>query len=127
MTRDFALRLVDAMLALDLPSLAPMLADDVVWHLPPFAKLAPLRGRDAVLAFVQQAQARYYQAGTLRLQPELVVADADGATVLGMLRGRSVRGKDYENLYSFALRIAGGQVVEAWELLDSAHFLAQMR
>lgn len=127
MTREHALRFVDAMLAGDLASLAAMLAADVVWHLPPFAKRAPICGRDAVLIFVQDAQAAYYQAGTLRLEPALVVADSDGAVVLGTLRGRTIRGKDYENLYSFALRCAGEQVVEAWELLDSARFLEQMR
>lgn len=126
-TRELALRFVDVMLAGDLAALGAMLGDDVVWHLPPFAKLGPMRGRDAVLAFVRDAQAAYYEAGTLRLERDLVVADADGAVVLGTLRGRTKRGRDYENLYSFALRFAGGQVVEAWELLDSARFLELMR
>ena len=125
--RDFALRFIEAMLALDLPALGSMLADDVVWHLPPFAKRPPLRGRDAVVTFVQKAQAAYYQAGTLSLEPTMVIADSDSAAVLGTLRGRTVRGKDYENLYSFVFRIAGGRVTEAWELLDTAHLLAQMR
>ncbi|MFI5394952.1 MAG: nuclear transport factor 2 family protein [Candidatus Binatia bacterium] len=125
--REFALRFIEAMLALDLSTLASMLADDVVWHLPPFAKRPPLRGRDAVLTFVQDAQAAYYQAGTLSLEPTMVVADSDSAAVLGTLRGRTIRGRDYENTYSFVFRISGGRVIEAWELLDTAHLLAQMR
>ena len=92
MTRELALRFVDAMLALDLPALTSMLADDVLWHLPPFAKRPPLQGRDAVLTFVQQAQAAYYEPGTLSLEPEIVVADADSAAVLGTLRGTSQLG-----------------------------------
>lgn len=126
-TRELAVRFVDVMLAGDLTALAPMLADDVVWHLPPFAKRAPIRGRDAVLGFVRDAQAAYYVAGTLRLEPALLVADADGAALLGTLRARTKRGGDYANLYNFALRVAGGQVVEAWELLDSASFVEQLR
>ena len=125
--RDFALRFVAALLALDLPALTSMLAPDVVWHLPPFAKRPSLRGRDAVLTFVQDAQASYYQPGTLRLEPALVVADSESAAVLGTLRGRTIRGKDYENLYSFVFRIVDGRIVEAWELLDTAHLVAQMR
>lgn len=113
--RDFAVRFIEAMLALDLSALAPMLADDVVWHLPPFAKRPPLQGRDAVLTFVQDAQAAYYQPGSLSLEPTLVVADADSAAVLGTLRGRTIRGKAYENCYSFVFRIAGGRVIEAWD------------
>jgi ketosteroid isomerase-like protein len=127
MMRDFALRFIEALLALDLPALTSMLADDVLWHLPPFAKRPPLQGCDAVLTFVQQAQAAYYEPGTLSLEPEMVVADADSAAVLGTLRGRTIRGKAYENCYSFVFRIAGARVVEAWELLDTAHLLAQMR
>jgi len=126
-TREFALRFVDAMVAGDLATVASMLAQDVVWHLPPFAKRPPVCGRDAVLSFAREAQAAYYQAGTLRLEPALVVADADGAAVLGTLRGRTIRGKDYENLYTFGLRFAGGEVVEGWELVDSARFIEQMR
>ncbi len=125
--RDLALRFISALLALDLPALTSMLAPDVVWHLPPFAKRPPLQGRDAVLTFVQDAQAAYYEPGTLRLEPELVVADSESAAVLGTLRGRTIRGKDYENLYSFVFRVAGGRVIEAWELLDTAHLVAQMR
>ncbi|HEX7409356.1 MAG TPA: nuclear transport factor 2 family protein [Candidatus Binatia bacterium] len=127
MMRDFALRFIEALLALDLPALTSTLADDVLWHLPPFAKRPPLQGRDAVLTFVQQAQAAYYEPGTLSLEPEMVVADSDSAAVLGTLRGRTIRGKPYENCYSFVFRIADGRVVEAWELLDTAHLLAQMR
>jgi ketosteroid isomerase-like protein len=127
MTREFALRFVNAMVAGDLATVASMLAKDVVWHLPPFAKRPPVVGRDAVLNFAREAQATYYEVGTLRLEPALVVADSDGAVVLGTLRGRTIRGKDYENLYSFGLRFADGEVVEGWELVDSAHFLEQMR
>ncbi len=125
--REAALRFVETLLAGDLAALAPLLADEVVWHLPPFAKRAPVRGREAVLAFVREAQAAFYEPGTLRLEPAMVVADGEGAAVLGTMRGRTKRGRDYENLYGFTLRLAAGRVVEAWELLDSAHFLEQIR
>jgi ketosteroid isomerase-like protein len=88
--REFALRFIEALLALDVPALTAMLADDVLWHLPPFAKRPPLQGRDAVVTFVQKAQAAYYQPGTLSLEPAIVVADADSAAVVGTLQaGRS--------------------------------------
>lgn len=125
--RDLALRMIEAMLALDLTALGSMLADDVVWHMPPFAKRPAIRGRDGVLAFVQEAQGTYYQPGTLSLEPDLVVTDANAAAVLGTLRARTIHGKDYENRYSFFFRITAGKVVEAWELLDTAHLRRQMR
>jgi len=125
--REFVLRFIDAMLALDLTALASMLADDVVWNIPPFAKRPPIHGRDGVLAFVQDSQGTYYQPGTLTFEPDLVVADGNAAAVLGTLRARTIHGKDYENRYSFFFRMSGRTVVEAWELLDTAHLRRQMR
>jgi len=125
--RDFALRFIDAMLALDLAALASMLADDVVWHIPPFAKRPPVQGRDGVLTFVQDAQGTYYQPGTLSFEPDVVVADGSGAAVLGTLRARTIHGRPYDNRYSFFFRVSGGKVVEAWELLDTAHLRRQMQ
>ena len=125
--REFALRFIEAMLALDFPALAAMLADDIVWHIPPFANRPPIHGRDGVLTFVQDSQHAYYQAGTLSFEPDMVVADGAAAAVLGTLRARTVHGKEYENRYSFFFRVGGGKVVEAWELLDTAHLRRQMR
>ncbi|MFN8625819.1 MAG: nuclear transport factor 2 family protein [Candidatus Binatia bacterium] len=126
--REFALRLIDAMLALDLAALTSMLAAEVVWHVPPFAQRPPIHGRDGVLRFMQDSQSAYYQAGTLRFAPDIVIAEeANAAAVLGTLTARTIHGGAYENRYSFFFRLAGGGVVEAWELLDTAHLRRQMR
>lgn len=127
MTRELALRFLEAMLAGDQAAMATMLAPDVVWHLPPFSKQPPIHGRDGVLRFAREAQAAYYQPGTLRFEPALVVADANGAALLGTLLARTKHGKDYENLYTFGLRFDAGKVAEGWELVDSARFVELMR
>lgn len=115
------------MMGRDFERLAALLAADVVWHLPPFAGRPPLRGRDAVLEFVRKVPAAIYDPDSMRFEPAIVVADREGGSALGTLRARTAAGADYENLYSFTVRYAGGRITEAWELLDSLRFVEQTR
>jgi ketosteroid isomerase-like protein len=104
-----------------------LLADDVVWNLPPFAEMAPIEGKKAVARFIREAQATYYAPGSLRLEPLLICAEAGRAACLAQLHATTRKGKRYENRYAFFARLRGGLLCEAWELLDTASFQAQLR
>ena len=106
---------------------APKLADDVVWHLPPFADPAELRGHEAVMQFVREGAAPFYQPGSLQIEiRQLVVRDGD-ALCHATLRGTTKRGLPYQNIYAFFARIETGKLVEVWELMDTVHFQNQLR
>ena len=104
-----------------------LLADDVVWNLPPFAKMAPIRGKEAVARFLREAQATHYESGSLRLEPLLICAEEDRAACLAQLRATTSKGQPYENRYAFFARLRRGLLCEGWELLDTASFQAQLR
>lgn len=106
---------------------SPVLAENVVWHLPPFAKQPPMEGRDAVLKFLHEAPAAFYEPGTMRIEPIELAAEAGFASCLATLRATTKHGMPYENRYGFFARIDDGRLVEVWELLDSAVLLEQMR
>jgi len=106
---------------------ASALAADVVWNLPPFAKMEPLRGHDAVMEFVRNGSAPYYEAGSLSIEFHQILLDAGNASCQATLRATTKRGMPYENSYAFFARIAGGQLVEVWEMMDTVRFQEQLR
>lgn len=124
--RDVLERLFPAMFAKDRAALKQLIAEDVTWHLPPFAKAKPRRGRAAAIRFLFEAPDAFYQPGSLALEPELVAVEGDRAMLLGWMTGTTKAGAPYENRYAFAMRFRDGQIVEAWELLDSKRLFEQV-
>jgi ketosteroid isomerase-like protein len=112
-------RLFPAMLARDRGALAELLDDDVTWHLPPFAKAPPQRGRAAVIEFLCTAGDPFYEPGSLKLVPEVSAVSDDQGVLVGQLTGTLRSGKPYANRYAFAVRFRGARVIEGFELLDS--------
>ena len=106
---------------------APALAQDVVWHLPPFADPAELRGFDAVMEFVRSGSAPYYDKGSLSIEIHQLLVSGGDASCRATLRGTTKRGMPYENIYAFFARIEDGKLVEVWELMDTVHFQNQLR
>lgn len=106
---------------------APVLSEDVVWHLPPFAKSPPLEGRPAVLDFLEKAPAEYYAPGSSKLEIELLTVDGELASCQGTLRATTRRGMPYENRYVFFARFRGELICEVWELMDTVAFQEQLR
>jgi ketosteroid isomerase-like protein len=106
---------------------ARRLAPDVLWHLPPFAKQAPFDGREAVRGFMRDAQAAFYQPGTLSIEKHAVTWDEPFASCLATLRATTRHGGPYENRYVFFARLENGLLAEVWEMMDSLRFVEQTR
>jgi len=124
--REVLERLFPAMFAKDRSTLEALIAEDVTWHLPPFAKAKPRRGRQAVIDLLCAAPDAFYRPGSLALEPELVAVEGDRAMLLGWMTATTRSGGPYENRYAFAMRFRDGQIVEAWELLDSKRLFEQV-
>lgn len=105
---------------------AAVLAGDVVWHMPPFAKQRPLNGRDAVLKFLAEAPASVYAPGSMRIEPIEIAAERGFASCLATITAQTIHGMPYENSYGFFARIRDGKLTEVWELVDGATFQEQM-
>lgn len=126
--RALAARVLQALLTGRLADLRTMLTDDVVWHVPPSSagRIPPVQGVESLLDFVSSAAGRYYEAGSLQLEPVLDAAEEDRCLVLARIRARTRQGRDYENLYAFGFRLRDERVCEVWELLDTVSFRSQM-
>ena len=108
-------------------AVAPLLADDVRWHLPPFAKQPPIEGKGAVLKFLAEAPSLYSAPGSMKLEPRIVTADGPFVSCLATLRATTKRGAPYENRYVFFARLEGERLREVWEMMDTVHFQEQLR
>ena len=115
-----------AMFAQDRAALAALIHEDVTWHLPPFAKAQPRRGRERAVEFLCTAGDAFYQPGTLAMEPELTAVEGDAAILLGWMTATTRDGKPYSNRYAFGIRFQDGLIIEAWELLDSKHLFEQL-
>lgn len=106
---------------------AAVLSNDVVWHLPLFAKQPPMAGRDAVLRFLSAGPEGIYEPGSLRIQPVGLAAEDGFASCLATITATTANGMPYENSYGFFARIRDGKLIEVWELVDGVTFQEQLR
>ena len=116
-----------AMIGGRLDEVRPLLAPDVLWHLPPFAKAPPFEGVEAVMRFLEEAPAQFYAPGSMTIEPVFTSVEAGNAACLATLRATTKHGKPYENRYGFFARVRRGQLVEVWELLDTVRMQEQMK
>lgn len=94
------------------PTLAAVLADDVVWHLPGDHPLSgDHRGIEAVLQAMRRFEA--LSRGTISLEVHDVLANEQHAVAL--LRAKGEReGRSYEMLELDVLHLKDGKVTELW-------------
>ena len=118
---------LDEMIGGDYEAAARRLAPDVVWHLPPFASPGVFEGIDAVKGFMRDAQAAFYEPGTLRIEKHAVTWEDPWASCLATLRATTRHGKPYENRYVFFARLENGLLVEVFEMMDTVRFQQQTR
>ena len=122
-------RFFPAMLRGDRETLRELFTDDIAWHLPPFSRSRGVseetKGREQVVKFLCDMGATLYEPGSFQLQPEVQAVEGDQAVMFCWLSARTAKGADYRNLYAFALRFRDGRICGGWELLDSAHWVAQ--
>jgi ketosteroid isomerase-like protein len=125
--RDTFERFLFSMIGGHYDEAAACLADDVVWHLPPFAGESPIAGKAAVVKFMREVPALFYAPGSMRIAPVMLAVEDGRAACLAELTARTTSGAPYENRYAFFARIADGVLHEVWELLDTVRFQAQTR
>ena len=83
-------RFLPAMFASD----REVVTDDLVWHLPPWARARSEepKGGDQVVDFLCGGAATYYEPGSFRFHPEVEAVEGDQAVVLGWLSARTAAG-----------------------------------
>ena len=104
------------------PTLPELLADDVVWWVPPGSDMAgTYRGRTAVLEMMGKGIGLYAQSEPIRIAVEKLVAEGDDVCVQFVLSAKTAKGRDYRNHYHFAFVVRGGKIVHVKEYVDTKY------
>lgn len=106
----------------DVPAMAAMYADDVVWRLnhslaPNIA--GPHVGRAAVTAFNEAVFTKFYVPGSVSTELLDEVGDEGSSVVRLNFRATSRRGHPYAVEYVLFVKTEGGRIVDVVELLDT--------
>ena len=122
-------RFFPAMFGKDWETLSELLTEDIAWNVPPSIadQFGELRGRQAVIDFLSSASGDFFEPGSFVLEPHMRVAEEDNAVWIARIRGRTAKGRPYQNEYAFSFRFREGHIHEVRELLDTAHFQSHFR
>jgi ketosteroid isomerase-like protein len=102
------------------PRFAELLADDVVWWVPPGSDAGgTYRGKPAVLEFIAKGAGKYASDPPLRFEIERIVADDEWACAQLVLQARTAAGRDYRNYLHIAFQIRDGRIALAREYVDT--------
>jgi ketosteroid isomerase-like protein len=104
------------------PTLPEMLADDIVWWVPPGSDMAgTYRGKPAVLEMMGKGVGLYSQSEPLRITVEKIVAEGPEVCVQFVLEATTAKGRAYRNHYHFAFTLAGGKIAGVKEYVDTKY------
>jgi ketosteroid isomerase-like protein len=106
----------------DAAAIQRILADEVEWIPPASAPVEGARGRDAVLAALASAGARFFDLPTMKSEVHKIIADGDTVAIQSRMQCRAVNGRDYTNEYVWVYTCAGGQIVRMQEYADTLRF-----
>jgi ketosteroid isomerase-like protein len=123
LARDF----LHALERRDRPRLLELLAPDARWGVPrsapaPYAGMH--RGRERIVELMLGASEHAFAPGTHRIEILLLLAETDAVCAEVRMTARTPRGTDYENGYVFLFELAGGQIRELREHVDTRHAAA---
>ena len=121
-TRKIVFEYLGAQAQGDGAKMAALLADDVQWTPPAAAGLGAPKGRDAVLAAMGGAGAKFFDLATMKVDVKWIVADGDRVVMRTHNACKAANGRDYSNEYVWVYRVADGRIVEIEEHVDSQRF-----
>ncbi len=106
----------------DAAGIQKLLHDDVEWVPPASAPVEGARGREAVLAGMAGAGARFFELETLRSQQRKMVADGDTVVIQQHMECTARNGRPYSNEYVWVYTVADGRIVRMEEYADTLRF-----
>ena len=110
------------MIATGSPKLPELLADDVVWWVPPGSDMAgTYEGKAKVLEFMGSGVGLYDPSVPMKISVEDMVAEGSSVCVQFVLEARTAAGRDYRNHYHIAFELRDGRIARVKEYVDTAY------
>lgn len=112
-----------AMNRMDVDAIGALLTDDATWTMPGDLPVSGrYEGRAAVLGDFLANAAALFEPGSLRFEPQTIVAEGRHAIAEYTGTGRAADGqREYRNRYCMVFELRDGRISAVREYLDTAH------
>jgi uncharacterized protein len=120
--KNVVLGFVEALSTGNVEAAKAVVADDATWWIPGSLPVSGThRGKRAIFEeFLGQAQA-LFQPNSLSVQVRSAIAENDSVAVEWVARGRTAKGKNYENYYHLAFEVRDGKIQAIREYVDTLY------
>ena len=98
------------------------LADDATWWLPGSLPVSGThRGKKGIFEGFLAKAAPLFQPGSLAIDVRNTIAEGDCVAVEWIARGKTAKGKSYENYYHIMFEVKGGKIQAVREYVDTLY------
>ncbi len=120
--KSVVLGFVEALSSGSLEAAKAALADDATWWIPGSLPVAGThRGKKAIFEdFLGQAQS-LFQPNSVSIQVRNTIGEGDCVAVEWIARGKSAKGKNYENYYHLMFEVKNGKIQAIREYVDTLY------
>ena len=120
--RQVVWEFIDALSSGNLKALDAALADDATWWLPGSLPVSGThRGKKGIFEGFLAKAAPLFQPGTLAIETRNSIAEGDCVAVEWIARGKSAKGKAYENYYHVMFEVKNGKIQTVREYVDTLY------
>jgi ketosteroid isomerase-like protein len=120
--KKVVLGFVEALSSGNIEAATAALADEATWWIPGSLPVSGThRGKKAIFEdFLGQAQA-LFQPNSVSIQVRNAIAEGDCVAVEWVARGKSAKGKAYENYYHLMFEVKNGKIQAIREYVDTLY------
>jgi len=120
--KKVVLGFVEALASGNLDALKAALADDVTWWIPGSLPVSGThRGKKAIFEDFLGKAATLFEPRSLSIQVRNTIAEGDCVAVEWVARGKSAKGKPYENYYHLMFEVKNGKIQAIREYVDTLY------
>lgn len=113
---------IEALSGGNIKALDAALAEDATWWLPGSLPVSGThRGKKGIFEGFLAKAAPLFQPGTLAIEVRNTVAEGDCVAVEWIARGKTAKGKAYENYYHIMFEVKNGKVQTVREYVDTLY------
>ena len=113
---------IEALSGGNLKALDAALADDATWWLPGSLPVSGThRGKKGIFEGFLAKAAPLFHPGSLAIEVRNTIAEGDCVAVEWIARGKTAKGKSYENYYHIMFEVKNGKVQTIREYVDTLY------
>ena len=120
--KNVVLGFVEALSSGNIEAAKAALADDATWWIPGSLPVSGThRGKKAIFEdFLGKAQA-FFQPNSVSIQVRNTIGEGDCVAVEWVARGKSAKGRNYENYYHLMFELRNGKIHAIREYVDTLY------